>query len=290
MDCLGAKALIARQAQHSSAPDITPLAGKLGLAEAVGLSLHRRRTFVLIHGTWHGGWAWKDVIRHLAQKGHTAYAPTLAGHGPGVTRSGIKHEDCVDSVAEYIQLHDLKRIVLVGHSFGGTVVQKVAERFPERIARIVFLDALILKDNERVFDILPEVFLDSLIPKNGHDPVVSNSENIEELLPPPPWETWRDNFIQDATESVARRTWGQLSPEPSQVNLDTINLERFYSLAVPKSFIYCRQDKAMPPGYFHPLMSSRLGACKLLEMDGGHEVMFTRPAELAGKIAEESLG
>ena len=65
-----------------------------------------------------------------------------------------------------------------------------------------------------------------------------------------------------------------------------LDLKRFYSLTIPKSFIYCRQDKALPPGYFHPRMSSRLGACKLLEMDGSHEVLFTRLAELAGKIIE----
>src|SRR5262245_63267668 len=65
-----------------------------------------------------------------------------------------------------------------------------------------------------------------------------------------------------------------------------LDLKRFYSLAIPKSFIYCRQDKALPPGCFHPRMSSRLGVFKLLEMDGSHEVMFTRPAELADKIIE----
>jgi hypothetical protein len=105
-----------------------------------------------------------------------------------------------------------------------------------------------------------------------------------------PWEIWRDNFIQDAPESVARSIWEQLSPEPNQVNLDKLDLKRFYSLAVPKSVIYCRHDKALPAGYFHPRMSSRLGAFKLLEMDGSHEVMFTRPAELADEIIEASSG
>ena len=57
---------------------------------------------------------------------------------------------------------------------------------------------------------------------------------------------------------------------------------------MPKSFIYCRQDKALPQGYFHPSMSSRLGVFKLLEMDGGHEVMFMRSAELAETIIEAS--
>ena len=165
------------------------------------------------------------------------------------------------------------------------MVQKVAEQLPNWIRGTVFLDALVLKDNERVSDILPDVFLDSLAPKDGTDPVAASPDDTMEI---PPWETWRDNFIQDAPESVARSTWEQLSPEPSQVNLDKLDLKRFYSLSLPRSFIYCRHDRAMPAGYFHPGMSSRLGAFKLVEMDGSHEVMFTRPTELAAKIIDAS--
>jgi pimeloyl-ACP methyl ester carboxylesterase len=239
------------------------------------------RTFVLIHGTWHGGWAWHEVIDCLSRKGHRAYAPTLAGHGPGARRTGITHQDCVASVVSYIQEHKLTSVILVGHSFGGTVVQKVPEKVPDGIKRTVFLNALILNDGQCVFDVLPRVFLEALKPKNSVD-------NTMQTLAPAPWETWRNNFIQDAPETLARSTWENLSPEPNQVNLDNLDLKRFYALSVPKSFIFCRQDQAMPPGYFHPGMSSRLGAHKLVEMDGSHEVMFTRPAELAEKIIEAS--
>lgn len=153
----------------------------------------------------------------------------------------------------------------------------------DRIARMVFLDALILKNGERVFDILPEAFLDSLAPTNGSHPA-AGSEISPEVLAPPRWETRRDNFIQDGPECLARSTWERLSPEPNQVNLDRLDLKRFDSPAIPKSYIQCRHDRAMPAGYFHPEMSSRLGAFRLVEMDGGHEVMSTRPGELSEKI------
>jgi pimeloyl-ACP methyl ester carboxylesterase len=234
-------------------------------------------TFVLVHGSWHGGWAWQAVIRNLAEKGHHAHAPTLPGHGPGAKRQGITHQDGVFAVVNYIQQHGLEDVILVGHSFGGTVVQKVAEQVPDRIARIVFLDALVLEDNECVLDILPAEFA-ALV----NDLAGASSDNTMLI----PWEIWRDNLMQDAPESVARYIWERLSPEPHQVNLDKLDLKRYYSLAIPKSFIHCRQDKAMGSGYFHPRMSSRLGAFKLLEMDGSHEVMFTRPRELADKLTE----
>jgi pimeloyl-ACP methyl ester carboxylesterase len=85
----------------------------------------RHKTFVLIHGSWHGGWAWQAVIRHLEERGHHAYAPTLAGHGPEAERVGITHRDCVDSIVSSIRQHDLHDVILVGHSFGGSVISRM---------------------------------------------------------------------------------------------------------------------------------------------------------------------
>jgi pimeloyl-ACP methyl ester carboxylesterase len=238
------------------------------------------KTFVMIHGSWHCGWAWQGVMCHLGEKGHITHAPTLPGHGPQAARQGIRHQDCVSAVITYIHERALEDIVLVGHSFGGTVVQKLAEVMPDRITRLVFLDALIVEDGHCVFDVLPQEYatLFSNLAKASSD----NSMLI-------PWEIWRDSFIQDAPEPLARSLWEQLSPEPNQVNLDPLDLKRFYSLSIPSSFIYCRDDRALPPGHFHPRMSSRLANFKLIEMDGGHEVMFTRPAELAERIIEASI-
>jgi pimeloyl-ACP methyl ester carboxylesterase len=244
------------------------------------------RTFVLIHGTWHGGWAWDEVIGHLSSHGHRAYAPTLAGHGPGATRTGITHEDCVKSVVTFVREHRLDDIILVGHSFGGTIVQRAAEEIGNRITRTVFLDALVLNRNESVFEILPTAFLDSLQASHNGGQNATSAADLSEFAVPP-WETWRDNFMQDAVEEHAWLTWEQLAPEPAQVNLDKLDLSRFYSLnTIPRSYVYCRHDRAMPPGYFHPGMSSRLGEFKLVEMDGSHEVMFSRPAELADKLID----
>jgi pimeloyl-ACP methyl ester carboxylesterase len=238
------------------------------------------KTFVMIHGSWHCGWAWQGVMRRLAGKGHVTHAPTLPGHGPQAERQGIKHQDCVSAVIAYIRERCLEDITLVGHSFGGTVVQKVAEELPDRITHMVFLDALIVEDGHRVFDVLPSEYAALF-----NDLAKASSDNSMLI----PWEIWRDNFIQDAPEPLARSLWEQLSPEPNQVNLDCLDLKRFYSLSIPSSFIHCRHDRALPVGYFHPQMSSRLGECKLLEMDGSHEVMFTRPDELADRIIEASI-
>ena len=133
---------------------------------------------------------------------------------------------------------------------------------------MVFVDALIIEDGHCVFDALPPEYTALF------NDLSSASPDNTMLIP---WEIWRDNFIQDAPEPLARSLWEQLSPEPNQVNLDFLDLKRFYALSISKSFIYCRQDRALPQGYFHPRMSSLLGKFRLLEMDGSHEAMFTRP-------------
>ena len=170
-------------------------------------------------------------------------------------------------------------MILVGHSFGGTVISKAVEYLTGRIKRLIFANGMVLEDGQSVYDNLPDFFIEAL------NQLSQASPNNTTLLP---WEVWRGNFIQDAPEEVARVLWQQLAPSPNQPNLEKLDLKAFYSLNIPKSFISYRQDIALPPGTFHPQMSSRLGTFKLVEMDGSHEVLFTRPAELAEKLIEAS--
>jgi pimeloyl-ACP methyl ester carboxylesterase len=237
------------------------------------------KTFVLVHGSWHGGWAWRAVIHELEAQGHRAYAPTLAGHGPDADRAGITHGDCVDSVVACIRERDLRDVVLVGHSFGGSVISRAVEQLPGRLARLVFLNAFVLESGQSIYDNLPGPLTELL------DQLAASSPDNTTLLP---LEVWSGQFIQDAPPDVARALWQQLSPEPNQPNLEKLDLTAFYAADIPKSYVFCRHDQALPPGAFYPGMSSRLGTYKLVEMDGGHEVMFTRPAELAAKLIEAS--
>lgn len=238
-------------------------------------------TFVLVHGSWHGGWAWDGVRARLEEDGHRTLAPTLAGHGPGAHRAGVRHADCVDSVVTAIKSEGLTDVVLVGHSFGGTIISKVVERVPDRVKRLVFFTAFVLKDGQSVADNLPAEQVEefSRLAAESRDNTVACS-----------WEVFRDFFMQDAPEETARDIWTQLCPQPYQTWTDRLDLSRFYELETPRSYIACQDDLALPPGAWHPDMSSRLGAFELLEMPGSHEVMFTRPREVAESIVLVSGG
>lgn len=113
-------------------------------------------TFLLIHGAYQGGWVWQPVAARLRSAGHTVYTPTLEGcaerrHG---LRAGITTETHGQEIADLMFFEDLNDVVLVGTSCGGMVMARAAELARERVARVVFADALALLDGEKVTDIV----------------------------------------------------------------------------------------------------------------------------------------
>ena len=110
------------------------------------------KTFVLAHGSWHGGWCWKRVAHRLREKGHAVYAPSFTGMGDRVhlLNREITIDTFVEDLAQVILTEELNRVLLVGHSFGGIPISGVADRFPERIAHLIYLDAVITEPEERL--------------------------------------------------------------------------------------------------------------------------------------------
>jgi pimeloyl-ACP methyl ester carboxylesterase len=234
--------------------------------------------FVLVHGAWHDGSAWDTVVGHLESRGHKALAPTIAGHGKSAARN-VSHADCTSSIIRFIVDRSLTDVILVGHSFAGTIITKVAEAIPERIRRLVFQNAFVLEDGHSLVDEIP--------PSHAalFDQLSRESSDRSILIP---FAIWRESFVNDADLEMARWTYAQLSPQPYQSCTDKLDMKKFYSLATPKSFINCTDDTALPPGElgWHPRMTSRLGLHRLVQMPGSHEVMYTNPSLLAEKILE----
>jgi pimeloyl-ACP methyl ester carboxylesterase len=180
-------------------------------------------------------------------------------------------------MTSFIVSRDMRDIVLVGHSAGGSVISDVSQRIPERIKRLVFHTAFVLEDGTSIND---NISLDQ----------VTDFENAAKASPDNTvscsWEVFRDFFMQDAAPEDARSVWERLTPTPFEPFAARLELCAFYSSQIPKSYVAVSQDQALPEGTWHPKMSSRLGKFKLVEMGGSHEVMFTRPRELSTKLIE----
>jgi len=114
------------------------------------------KTFLLIHGAWHGGWCWQRVADRLRARGQTVFTPTLTGQGE---RAHLLHPNIdlslhVADVLSVVKCERLNDIVLVGHSYGGCVISGVAEAVGDKIRSIVFLDAFIPDNGESLFDVV----------------------------------------------------------------------------------------------------------------------------------------
>ena len=238
---------------------------------------------VLIHGAWHYGELWEEVAAPLRADGHEIHTPTLAGNGPGDVDRTVTHADAVRSAADYIEENDLTDFVLLGHSYGGTILSKLAEAMPDRIRRLVYWNAFVLADGESIESVSPPHYgqlMDAIIASGEYGPGAVKL----------PFPVWREAFMNDATLALAQKTYDLTTPHPIRTLTDTLELKGFFDLQIPKSYINCTEDIAMPPGDFAwtPRFPARLGLCRLVQMPGGHEACFTNPSLLARKIGEAS--
>ena len=114
-------------------------------------------TYVLIHGAWHGSWCWKRVRNALQAQGHQVFTPTLTGvaERSHLLSPQINLQTHIDDVVNLIQWEELSDVVLCGHSYGGCVISGVADRIPDRIGALVYLDAFVLENGQSLHDTLP---------------------------------------------------------------------------------------------------------------------------------------
>jgi pimeloyl-ACP methyl ester carboxylesterase len=233
-------------------------------------------TLMLVHGNWHDGRCWSDVQKLLAAAGVHSIAPTLPGHGAGVGRLEVRHADYVSSIIGALDAF-ARPAVLVGHSFGGSVVSRVADLRPERCQGLVYYSAFVPRDGERVADSLPAQFIEFL------EAAAASSADRTVTLPD---ELLREAFANTADHGTLKRIRSLLVPEPYAPIFETLSLPCFANLKIPAAYISCRDDRSLPPGTFHPGQSSRLCASKRIEIDGDHESLLTAPERLAAALLE----
>jgi pimeloyl-ACP methyl ester carboxylesterase len=190
-----------------------------------------RKTFVLVHGAWHGGWCWRRVADLLEKQGHKVFTPTLTGvcdrsHLLDAKTDLSTH---ITDIANLITWERLGDLVLCGHSYGGFVVSGVAERVGKAVASIVFLDAFLPKDGESMADLIspkPRETLMALIAQGAATmpPIPAASFQVNEkdrawvdgLCTPQPLAALTQKIkLTGARERIAKKTYIRASAYPS---------------------------------------------------------------------------
>jgi pimeloyl-ACP methyl ester carboxylesterase len=232
--------------------------------------------FVLIHGAWHGGWCWDGVIRELKKAGHTAEAPTMPGARPEDDRSRVQFSDYVDKLVDVLN-QQAAPVVLVGHSSAGFMMQAAAPKVPDKVAQLIFVNAFILPNGKSQFDLVPPEASEGLTAAAQAAP-----DNCVPVL---------EDFVRNvlmAGDPVEKQDAliSRLVPQPLVLFTTPVDTRAFEQLSsVPKSVVFCKNDSSLPPGAY-VRMAQGLGDHKLIEVDGGHETLYTRPELIAGALVE----
>ncbi|WP_407179848.1 alpha/beta fold hydrolase [Bradyrhizobium sp. STM 3562] len=231
-------------------------------------------TYVMIHGAWHSGAELEPVAALVRASGHSVFTPTMTGNRPGDPKTtGL--EDAIQSILDFISESNLDDIVLLGHSYGGIVITGVADRMASRIRRLVYLSAFVANNGESLSDLVPSHY-PGLLTSLGDGSVVL------------PFPIWRDAYINDADLETARRAYDRLNPHPLKTFTDKLVVRTNPAeMAMPKSFINCTEDTALPHSFpLHPRLSEKLGLYRLVQTPGSHELCFSNPARLAQAVIE----
>ncbi len=234
--------------------------------------------FVLVHGGWQGGWCWDAVSAALRSVGHEVFAPTLRGSEAGVAvdRVGVNLTTIGDGLVDAVRDHDLQDLVLVGHSGGGPAAQYAADRLAEQTRRIIFVDAWVLHDGEAINDVLPGPVVESS--------VVAAKESADHTVTMCP-HVWAEHFMNGASEHDIATVTDKLVPVPFGWLSEPISLPKFWSAALPSSYVFLRQDQAVPEELYR-VMAGRMDRPRLVECDGPHEAMLTHPDSLAAALID----
>ncbi|MTI44486.1 pimeloyl-ACP methyl ester carboxylesterase [Roseibium hamelinense] len=235
------------------------------------------KTFVLVHGIWHGGWCWSRVAEILRDRGHSVSAPTQTGLGERahLLCDNITLQTFVDDIVNHLIFEDLKDVILVGHSFGGASVTGVADRARDRIARLIFLDAIMLRSGETWLSLLPE---GTAAERTALAKRTSGGLSLPVAAP--------GSFGMTDPEHIAFLE-SRLTPHPFKTITTSVSLAAPVGNGLPAVYIRCT-DPVYPPAVVAYQRALELG-WPVAELLTGHDAMVTAPEALA-KLLEQIAG
>jgi pimeloyl-ACP methyl ester carboxylesterase len=229
--------------------------------------------FVLVHGGWGGGWEWRDVADRLRSAGHVVYRVTLTGLGERrhLAAASVDLDTHVDDVLGVLEMEDLTEVNLVGQSYGGAVVTGVADRAPQRVARLIYVDAFVPRDGQSVNDLSPPAFVERL-----------RALATDGLVPLP----FTDAEL-GLPDDIRRWYAPKLVPQPLATLDQPLQLTG-RAADVPHVYIDCRPDDVDENHWVFSPFAKRARAdgweCRSLPV--GHDAHVLAPESLAAMLLE----
>jgi pimeloyl-ACP methyl ester carboxylesterase len=233
-------------------------------------------TFVIVHGAWSGGHAWRWLRPLLRAVGHEVFTPALTGLGERshLSSAQVDLDTHIRDVLGVLEFEDLLEVVLVGHSYGGMVITGVADRASERLGQLVYLDAEVPVDGQCEFDLLP--------PNERVDYQESaRTKGQGWRIPPPVPEP-----LPEDLDAKLRWAMSRMVPQPINTFTQPLRLANPPGAGVRRTYILCTEGKEGQelPSYVRRARSSP--AWRFVELAAGHGAHVTAPQELANLLVE----
>jgi pimeloyl-ACP methyl ester carboxylesterase len=226
------------------------------------------KTYVLAHGAWHGGWCWERVAARL--QGHRAFAPSYTGMAEHAHQlsADITMATWVQDLVTLIEAEDLRDVILVGHSLGGVPITGVADRIPERIRRLVYLDGVVLESGVSAFDTYP--------PQEVQSRVAAAIGGVAVAPPSPLPPAWG---LATGTPDYA---WvaANLTPMPLNIYRTALTLKTPVGAGLPRTYIHCTEPQSPVIAPSAALVKSWQG-WDWIDFAGPHDAMITHPDAIA---------
>lgn len=234
------------------------------------------RTFVLVHGAFHGGWCWRAVARYLREAGHSVFTPTLTGLGERrhLMSGDITVDRLVADITNLIEIEDLRDVILVGHSFGGVIISGVADRMPNRLARLVYLDAVTPIAGKSLYEMMPDHIREARLAALAKLPDGG-------LQVPAPSAHHFGVENTDLANWVDRR----LTPHPAGGYTSPINLLHPLANGVAAAYIRCTEP-VFPINDPCAAFAAAQPGWDYRELATGHDAMVSAPEQLADLLLQ----
>jgi pimeloyl-ACP methyl ester carboxylesterase len=239
--------------------------------------------FVLVHPAWFGGWCWKKLVPLLEEHGHRVQTPTLTGLGERchLAHPGVVMQTHVDDVVNVLTYEDHREVILLGTSSSGAVVSGVADRVPERISQLVYVDAFVLENGQALWD---------LIPPHRRPPMEAlvETEGFGWLLPrfsAEPWEQFARQAWQVTDEADLSWMLARLRPTPFGHYTGPVRLVNPAAGRLPRTYIRC--CRWPNPSFDRYAQAASQDPCwRLLQLESSHLPYITNPHELASMLLD----
>ena len=231
--------------------------------------------FLLLHGAFHVGDAWNGVIGALSKAGHKATAITFPGHGKSAKRAGVKFQDYEKALVAALNAQETP-VVLVGHSAAGVVMQSATPKAADKVVALVIHNAFLLGDGQSMIETVPPEIAKAFRAAAAASP--DNSLPVNEGF-------IRNVLMAGESKKMADFVLSRLVPQPFAYYTHKIATGPFAAMGKPRYLLLATGDNSLPQAAWRG-MAQALGKHKVVEIPGGHEVLYTDPEAVARGLVE----